>query len=174
MNHFTPQGIDWVHHLPRGIWCNRTMPAFPGKRIPPSLKRHHLYHNGHVHSSDSARFNLDLSFFSSECTHTHARSLNPAPESEFPRWFLSLVDIALVFSVGVSFNNVCPSLWQSVLQRYYCQIPRSKWLSLHPFYFYFYPFLIPFFQDPFNSAITPWSSPALKVRRSWKVWEVAG
>lgn len=55
---------------------------------------------------------------------------------------LSLVGISFMCSVGVSLNNVCPSLWQSALQRYYCQITHSRWLSLLPFYFYFCSFLI--------------------------------
>lgn len=109
-NHFTPKGISWVHHLVTGIQGNGTKPTFPGKRIPPSPERHHLYHNAYVHSSDSDRFNRGLSFPSSVCTHTHAHLLNPAPDNELPWWFLSLVGISLVFSVGVSLNTVCPSL----------------------------------------------------------------
>lgn len=157
-----------------GIWGTGTKPTFPGKRIPPSLKRHHFYHNICVHSSDNERITHDLSLFSSVHTRTHTHSLNPAPDNAFPWWFSSLVGISLVFSVGVSLYNVCPSLWQSALQRYYCQITRSRWLSLHSFYFYFYPFLMPFFQYPFNSALTPCSSFALKANRSWKVWQVVG
>lgn len=30
----------------------RTKPAFPGKRMPPSLKMHHRYHNMCVHSTE--------------------------------------------------------------------------------------------------------------------------
>lgn len=152
-----------------GVWGKRTKATFPRKRVLPSPERHHLYCNIFVRSSDSARFNHDL-FLSFLRRHTFTCTLAPpAPDNEFFWWFLSLVGISLVFSVGVSLHNVCPSFWQSALQRYYCQITRSRWLSLHPFYFYFYPFLIPFFPNPFSSALTTCSSFALKAKRSWKV-----
>lgn len=171
INHSTPKEINWVHHLVTGTWGKGTKPTFPGKRIPPSLKRHYLliiYTSTALTVKESPP---DLSLVSSGCTHTHAHSLNPAPDNAFPWWFSSLVGIS---SIGVSLYNVCPSLWQSALQRYYCQITRSRWLSLHSFYFYFYPFLIPFFQFPFNSTLTPCSSFALKANRGWKVWQVVG
>lgn len=110
INHSTPKEINWVHPLVMGIWGTGTKPTFPGKRIPPSLKRHHFYHNICVHSSDNERFTHDLSLFSSVHTRTHTHSLNPAPDNAFPWWFSSLVGISLVFSVGVSLYNVCPSL----------------------------------------------------------------
>lgn len=70
INHSTPKEINWVHHLGTGIWGTGTKPTFPGKRSPPSLKRHHLYHHIYVHSSDNERFTHELSLFSSVHTHT--------------------------------------------------------------------------------------------------------
>lgn len=87
INHFTPKEINWVHHLATGIWGKGATSTFPEKRIIPSLKRHRLHPNIYVHSSDSKRVTHDLSFFSSLCTHTHAHSLNLAPDNEFPWWF---------------------------------------------------------------------------------------
>ena len=170
IHHSTPKGLTGCVTWWQGFGVRGQSQHFQGKGFSPpqtGIVSTTIYLSAALTAPDSTT----IFFFLLFGRHTFTCTLAPpAPDNEFSWWFLSLVGISLLFSAGGSLHNVCPSFWQSALQRYYCQITRSRWLSLHPFYFYFHPFLIPFFPNPFNSALTTCSSFALKAKRSWKVW----